>query len=603
VADSPVAAEPDAGDTVNSAPTNSVSAAPRADAGADVDVVEGGWLTLDGSQSSGEALHYSWRQIGGRAVEMQRADSALPGFNAPALDFDEHLRFELTVTDDAGATAVDRVAVSVRARKSVYLVADAQTLSELANQIAVFRADVERSVGATTRLVTTPPTPQALRELLRAAHETDGLRGAFLIGAVPVVYLQSLQDSSIVHLSDSFYRELYCPLQATADPATYLFAPTTSIDFNCLPNIWVSRIKATRAGVAPAQIGDYLRRNHALRDAYDDWRPGMTFVSAMAIDDTSNYTAIVNRVFADHPLYDPAQVGVSQDGLALAQKQAFLSGLDANTEILKANFHGAPFYVWFQGETTGDYLDSTHLRDIHARPRFIELESCSTGAFDTEHYFAGELLFNGDTLLVQANPMVSAFFSGAFEAQVNSAYRGYAFGWSPAQLYVYAYTGSPRHFLGDPTVALRPRVPAAGAPRVRIESIEYGEPFAMRLDLPDSQSGESTEAVLDIANSGDAKLVLTARSDVADANTVLPNSAITSTTGFVFTMHTDDDPINFALRVELEPGESKRVTVRFNPAADNTPRPANSEYVGLFRFASNAPDTPAFNVVVRGMRR
>jgi hypothetical protein len=600
----PATTEPDNGGGAATGPgDNAAPGAPVARAGANAEVREGDWIALDGSASTGAELRYAWRQIGGRTVALQGASSAAAGFTAPSADFDENLRFQLTVTDESGARSVDRVDVAVRALKSIYLVADATTRAALENQLDVLRGDVERSSNATTRLVTSPSSPQAVRELLRAGYETDGLRGAILIGDVPVAYLQSLQDASIVHLSDGFYRELYCPLQATPNPAVFQLSPTNSIGFSCLPAIWVSRIKATRADNALAQISSYLQRNHALRDAYDNWESSMTFVSAMAIDDPANYTSIVNAAFAEHPLYAPAQVNVSQDELASVQKQSFLNGLNSNTEILKANFHGAPYYVFFQGTATGDYLDSSHLQGVRAQPRYIELESCSTGAFDTDRYFAGELLFGGNSLLVQANPMVSAYFSGAFEEQVNSAYRGYALGWSPAQLYVFAYAGSPRHFLGDPTIALRPRASAERGPRLRVGGIEYDEPFSMQFVAPDSVGGAVSTAVLELTNSGDARLELSARSDVAGATTVLPHNTVTSTTGFVFTIQTNDDPIDFALRVALDPGESKQLTVRFDPAADNTPRPANAEYVGLFRFTTNAPDTPAFNVAVRGTRR
>ncbi len=580
---------------------NSISVA--ADAGSDVDTSSGSWLTLDGSNSTGNKINYSWRQVGGPGVDIQGEDSAKPGFNTPTVSYDQILTFELVVTDADGATSKDNVDVVVHVHKSVYLIVDPETQVALSAQIDQLRKDVETSLGAVGRVFTTPSTPLELRALLRTGYETDGLRGAFLIGNVPGVYFQSLVDSSIVQLNDSFYRALYCAVQSTADPTRFLFAPTNSVNYSCLPNIWVSRIKSPNSAESTADISSYLSRNHATRSVYDNWNQQMDFVSAMAIDDKANYSEIVADVFADHPLYTPAAVSVFQSPLASNQKQDFLTGLNNNSEILKANFHGAPFYVWFQGLTTGDSLDSTQLQSVHARPRYIELESCSTGAFDSESYFAGELLFNGDSLLVTANPMVTGYFSGAFEDQVESVYRGYALGWSPAQLYVYTFIGEPKHFLGDPTVALRPHNESTSRPQLRIGSNEYAEPFSIRLNMPASAPGETTEAELEVTNPGNQPLILTARSDVAEANTVLPDAPILSTTGFVFTMTTADDPINFHLQIALQPGETKAITVHFNPQADDLPRPANSEYAGLFRFTTNAPDTPAFNVAVFGSRQ
>jgi hypothetical protein len=93
------------------------NSAPSADAGTDQVVDEGAGVMLDGSASSdsdGTIATYAWIQTAGPAVSLSDADTATPSFTAPLVSSDTTLTFELTVTDDQGATDADTVSVTVR---------------------------------------------------------------------------------------------------------------------------------------------------------------------------------------------------------------------------------------------------------------------------------------------------------------------------------------------------------------------------------------------------------------------------------------------------------------------------------------------------------
>jgi hypothetical protein len=105
-------------DTVNVQVNNViVNQPPTANAGQDQTVNEGDTVSLDGSGSSdpdGETLTYAWTQTAGTSVTLDDASSATPSYIAPNVDTAvDTLTFELTVTDNEGATSTDTVNIVV----------------------------------------------------------------------------------------------------------------------------------------------------------------------------------------------------------------------------------------------------------------------------------------------------------------------------------------------------------------------------------------------------------------------------------------------------------------------------------------------------------
>lgn len=120
---------------------------PTAAAGDDQSVDANTDVTLAGSgtDSDGSIASYSWTQTDGTEVALTNADAASATFTAPDVDTTEVLSFELTVTDDDGATASDTVEITV---------APVVTLSGRAYDGPIANATISVTVGDKTYTAT-----------------------------------------------------------------------------------------------------------------------------------------------------------------------------------------------------------------------------------------------------------------------------------------------------------------------------------------------------------------------------------------------------------------------------------------------------------------
>jgi len=115
-----------------------VNTLPTADAGPNRTVVPGATVQLNGTASSdaeGPIASFSWSQVGTSTVTLTGANTATPSFTAPANP--ATLTFQLTVTDNSGATDTDNVVITVAANQA---------------PTANAGADLARATGSTVQL-------------------------------------------------------------------------------------------------------------------------------------------------------------------------------------------------------------------------------------------------------------------------------------------------------------------------------------------------------------------------------------------------------------------------------------------------------------------
>lgn len=92
-----------------------VNARPTANAGVDQNVSGGAAVIMPGSGSDidGTIASYGWSQLSGTTVTMSGAATTTASFTAPAVTKTTVLTFQLTVTDNLGATGSDQIVVTI----------------------------------------------------------------------------------------------------------------------------------------------------------------------------------------------------------------------------------------------------------------------------------------------------------------------------------------------------------------------------------------------------------------------------------------------------------------------------------------------------------
>ena len=151
---------------------------PTANAGVNQSVDAGAVVALSGtaSDADGTVDFFAWSQISGIPVDISDANSARATFQAPEVSADTNLVFQLQVEDDDGATATDRVSVSVTVANVAVVELTLSVFGEGTVEI-VGGADLECDVSHACRAFVPKDANVVLKALPMAGYAIDGWTG------------------------------------------------------------------------------------------------------------------------------------------------------------------------------------------------------------------------------------------------------------------------------------------------------------------------------------------------------------------------------------------------------------------------------------------
>ena len=560
-------------------------------------------LSANVSGSSASNLTYSWRQLSGQTIDLGTADKQELTLSYADIEYAQKAQFEVEVTDQNNHSDRDQLSVDLDVLRTIYLVVDDDLERTLSSELEALSAAISADTNAHVSIVTAPGTPFELRALLKTGVKEKGLRGALLVGDVPLVY--DVRGA----LSDHYYRALDCDYQGT-DQTHIKEAPKYStLMENCFPTIWVSRIVSHDID-KEQKIRRYLTKNVELRNNFDSYENEMVINQALGWQTVDIHKQEVDELLKSYTADYGVDVQTVGDISAHQHKSSILAGLQSNIRLLKVNTHGSELLMAPQGTDVADvsYIYAKDILPSSHSPRAVEFESCSVGGFGTPGYLAGKVLFNGETLLVDAFPTVTSEASTYYFAQ-RFLYKGLWQGKSYADMYTFSFMGQPSHYLGDPTIRLQQPQSAKPSANIIFDGIDFEEPFVHQRTFNSVKSGESDSLVINILNQGIERLEMIVRSPhfITVNKSRVPLQGMTG--GSIFYLDDDETPVNYevpgygdgTLNFAVEPGKSVDLKFVFDPSFDNE-KPAETDYSALVKFASNDPQVPIFLVRLVGSK-
>lgn len=475
-----------------------------------------------------------------------------------------------------------------------------------------------------TQIMSAPAKPVEIRTALQAVVD---LWGVMLIGevAAPKNFNKLL---NISFPDDNAYRNPFCPAyQIAADGSTVTSDSTIYLGATqCRNGAWSARIKGRTAQSQLADVTGYIKKNLRLRSSFHQWNAQYQRIRAAWHSgiDFENFSAY----WASRNLYLNSQLGFLKTGSGKERKDAFVKCITNSNEFCWLDAHGSPDGIVFEGPgVVGQTysqdavpLTASELAQLPKRAKVLMLESCSTGDFigakNPSGYFAGNALFDGDTLLVVGTP-VNTFFSDSFEQeQVTKRYHVLAHGAS----FVDADTQevSPLHYFGDPTIALRPKS-GGPQPKLVIDNQRYhGTSIALEKEFPESVGGATRETQINLRNEGNAtlKIQLTHMPEFVGINNALPgypNEVFGSFSGFGFALEspevmTESGSTNLGnVILTVEPGQTLQLRYSFAPKRKWINRKEGpalyGNYTGRMEIHSNDPELARIFLEFKGVAK
>lgn len=367
--------------------------------------------------------------------------------------------------------------------KSVLIFVDELTYQHLTNELGRLADDIKSDISADVYIQHANHfDPVQIRNTIKDYYKNRGLLGSILIGDIPNIMIENAGGGFIGNVafpSDAYYQDLDDDLWTDFNSNGFFDARIGLQPPAVINEVWSGRIKPTETGEEGIiQLRNYLDKNHAYRTSPPKPLKQLLYYNAVYeedvvkgiesstvekwLDNSLKNIAIYTSNDPNNPFFNYSYVDyVNFINLSTPEdeKEDYLSKLsNTDYELVLTNIHGSPDSVYISSDDGGIYITTEEIRDLQPRGLFYVMASCSTGRFTEQHYYAGELLFNGRGLGVYAYTEPVALAGYQTLLAIN-----FLMGYSPLRLgvtwgdIIKHDTTSVTIFLGDPTLRLRPQ--------------------------------------------------------------------------------------------------------------------------------------------------
>ncbi|MBU3941230.1 MAG: DUF1573 domain-containing protein [Nanoarchaeota archaeon] len=457
--------------------------------------------------------------------------------------------------------------------QTILIIIDEITFNKTSREVERLKKDIENGLNSEVNIVSREwESPEIIKQILQLNYESNNLTGAILIGEIPFMLFENpvLEGfESIPYPSDIYYMNLDRNFpdddgNGIIDAASYI-----KYDYdNVLNEIWVGRIKSPKEGEeAINQIKKYLDRNHNFRTGLLEIDRKQILLSTVNIFDfgetyeeyNNSALEITNRMelydfnTETELIYDscesPNNCRIKEQFLKSIAKDQFSESINQNIELAYLNIHGgsSSFHLPNQTQITHSEIENNSPNVL-----FYGLISCGIGDFSEVDYLAGHLLFDGSGLgaIAYTNPVFANWETLHKEFKVMK--NGIIFG---EMIRETNHNGIIKHFLGDPTLAMRDK--PTNVPEIYIQEEV--------IDLGNIRVNSSNPMNFIIRNNGDANLEIYGIYNFMSKNNV-------KSSGF--------PPVFYPFNIL--PGQTSQISLNFNPTQPG-------KYKGMMVLLTNDP--------------
>ncbi len=300
------------------------------------------------------------------------------------------------------------------AGKDIYIFVDDVTYNSLSQKINRLASDIESDLKSKVIVQHGAYSdPLEIRNILKQSYGRKALSGSVLIGAIPTFK----RDDGYVY-SDWFYSDLDddCPIYPDGT-----FFSCNSLNSLSKRDVFTGRITPpVNAANGPALIEKYLDKDHNYRSGKISFPKKLLLYPSAIVNDMNDgkwfekndLAKNIALSIASQYRYVQNNVDVVADKDYPTSKNNYLNKLSQNRyEAALINIHGTPDGQFVSGRYGDSEIRADDIKKANPNILYVNLLSCSNGAFKSADYLAGWFLFSGDTLLVTALSQ-TAFVSG-----------------------------------------------------------------------------------------------------------------------------------------------------------------------------------------------